>query len=293
VNPRMRRLLQKVLAMALYAIGILAVVLAFVPIQFPNWWPNIQLPTLVVLPAVQITWWPLVIGISPASHYLARLFLTLAFGLTIFLPQVEVTFVSMLRRRSPIGSKYVDRKDFTCPSCGTVNRPGVQFCVKCGSAVSSGTKLWGAQVGQVGGGLTGLIKLLLLIAAIMAFFLGLFDLSIYSALTQVLGTESGSVLFATLVSTIPALAGYVALKESAFRRFGSFRKFDRIVYGNVVWIVFGLLFLLLFAYAFFGPPLDLIGSVLLMWIQLALGITLLIHPILRRKVSKSVPLPYP
>lgn len=138
-----------------------------------------------------------------------------------------------------------------------------------------------------------MIKLLLLIAAIMAFFLGLFDLSIYSALTQVLGTESGSVLFATLVSTIPALAGYVALKESAFRRFGSFRKFDRIVYGNVVWIVFGLLFLLLFAYAFFGPPLDLIGSVLLMWIQLALGITLLIHPILRRKVSKSVPLPYP
>ena len=292
MNQRMRRLLQKVIAVALFFLGVLIVVLAFLPIQYPSWF----------IDAFQWLWqwqwkdnplWPRVIGVSPSAHYSARILLTIAFGLIIFLPQVEVTFVSMLRRQSPIGARYVDRKDFTCPNCGAVNRPAVQFCVKCGTPVYSGTKLWDATIGQAGIGLTRLIKLLLLIAAVMAFFIGLFDLTIYSLLTQVLGTTTGSVLFATLVSTIPGLVGYAALKESVLRRFASFRRFDRIVYGNVVWMVFGILFLLLFAYAFLGPPLDILGNILVMWIQLVLGLLLLIHLLLRRKVSKTVPMKYP
>ena len=292
MNPRMRRLLQRVLAVVLFFLGVLVVVLAFLPVQYPRWFVDV-FQWLWLWQGKDNPLWPRVVGVSPSAHYSARILLTIALGLTIFLPQVEVTFVSMLRRQSPIGAKYVDRKDFTCPNCGAVNRPGVQFCVKCGTAVYSGTKLWDEQPAQAGRGLTRLIKLMLLVAAIMAFFLGLFDLTIFSLLTQFLGTTSGSVLFATVMSTFPSMIGYVALKEGVLRRFGSFRRFDRIVFGNIVWAIFGMLFLLLFAYTFLGPPLEIVGSILVMWIQLVLVVLLLIHPLLRKRVSKTVPVKYP
>jgi len=156
--------LQQSVAIALYVLAMLVVVFAFIPIQWPSWWPQLG----ITLPSVYIPWWPIVNGLSPASHYSARIFLTIALGLTIFLPQVETTFVSLMRRKSPIGSPYIDR-------------PSIQFCVKCGTPLGkrTGTRHWCRSQGG-SQGLMSLMKVTLLVSAFLAFFLGLFDLTIYS-----------------------------------------------------------------------------------------------------------------
>lgn len=289
MNPRTRRIVQKGLAVSLYLLVVLVLVLAFVPIQYPDWWPGVG----VALPVVEIPWWPWVNGMSPDAHYSARLFLSLAFGLTIFLPQVETTFVSLLRQRSPIGAPYVDRKHFACPNCGTVNRPSVQFCVRCGIPISGGTRHWGPVAGQTQGGFVTLIRILLATGVLLAFFLGLFDLTIFSAIVGMFGTDSGVVLFATVLSTVPSLAGYVALKEGVFRRYGSLRRFDKLVFGNAIWVLFGLLFLILAVAALLGPPPEFLGSLLVIWVQAILGILMIVHPMLRRRVATSGTLAYP
>jgi len=286
LNPRTRRLLQKALAMALFLLSVLVVVLTFVPIQYPSWF----------IEAFQWLWtwqwkdnplWPRVIGLSPSAHYSARIFLTLAFGLTIFLPQVEVTFVSLLRRRSPIGAPYIDRKKFECPNCRTVNRPHVQFCVRCGTSISGVTQHWGVPIGVGHERLASLARSLLVLGWLLSFFIGLFDLTLYSLLTGLLGLDTVTVFFATIVSALPTLAGYVALKEGVLRRWGSLRRFEKAVFGNLVWVLFGVLFLMLALSALMGPPPQVLGSVLVMWMQLLLGLVFVMHPLLRRRLAST------
>jgi hypothetical protein len=290
MNPRVRRVAQKGVAIALYLLGVLALVWAFVPLPLPAL-PGF--PPLPNIPMPDLTWWPVVLGVSPSAHYFARIVLAVAFGLTIFLPQVETTFVSMLRRRSPMGAPYVDRRDFACPNCGTVNRPHVQFCVRCGTPVSGGTRLWGAMAGQGGGPVLSAIKFLLLVGAFLAMFLGVFDLTFYLLLIENLGSASEVAFVATLLAALPSLASYLALKEGVFRKFGSLKQFDRLVYGRSVWLLFGVVFLVLAAKNFFGPPASIFGIILISWMQLALGVIMILHPFLRKKISSDATLNYP
>jgi len=287
VNPRKKRILQISLAIALYVLTVLALVSAFVPIHYPDWLPkvNVELPS--------ISWWPQVQGIDWGAHYSARIFLALAIGLTIFIPQVETTFVSLLRQRSPIGARYVDRRHFACPNCGTVNRPSVLFCVRCGTAVGGGTRHWGPGAVRGQGALVSVAKFFLFFAFIFAFFVGIFDLSLYTYLVEYLGTTSEMALLATLISSLPCVAGYAALKEGFLRRYSSLRQFDRLVFGNSVWLLFGLLFLLLSAMTFLGPPPTLFGIVVVAWIQLLLGLLMILHPLIRRRLAASATLAYP
>jgi len=229
---------------------------------------------------------------SPAAHYSVRILLTLAFGLTIFLPQVESTFVSLLRRGSPIGAKYVDRSQFACPNCGTVNQPIVRFCVRCGTPISPTTRFWGPGV-QPTTALLPVLKSLLVINAILAFFIGLFDLTLFSYLTMDLGLSPTVVLLATILSTVPSLAAYMALKEGPLRRFGTMRRFDRLVYSDVTWILFGTLFLLLAAASFLILPQDTFGNTLVAWIQLIAGVLMLLHVVLRKRVTSIAATPPP
>jgi len=279
LNPRIRRRLQQSLAVGLYLLAMLAVVLAFVPIQYPDWWPK----STVILPSVGVSWWPWVVGLSPSSHYSARIFLTLAFGLTIFLPQVETTFVSLMRQRSPIGAPYVDRKDFTCPVCSTVNRPSTQFCVKCGAQISTGTRHWGRP--SQSQGTSSMLRVMLFVGLVMAFFIGLFDLTLYLALVGFLGTDSTVVLAATILSTIPSIAGYMALKEGLFRRYGSLKQFDKMVFENAFWLIFGTFFLLLATLNLMTPPPRSLGEETTLGMQLIAGLLFILHPALRRHLS--------
>jgi hypothetical protein len=286
MNPRAKHLVQKILAVTLYLIGMLVVVLAFLPLQYPDWWPKVG----IVLPGVDIPWWPVVAGIGAASHYAARIFLTIAFGLTIFLPTVETTFVSLMRRQSTIGAPFVDRKDFTCSACGTVNRPSVQFCVKCGSQMYSGTRHWAHQRQRTG--FASGLKVMLCVSAILALFLGIFDLTMYSTITGYLGTDGGTVLAATVLSFVPSIAGYVALKEGPFRKYGSLKGFDKLVFGDVVWVLFALLFFALAATILLGPGTSLVGTMVVLTMQVLAGILLILHPLLRRSISRPVTMAY-
>jgi hypothetical protein len=288
MNPRTKSLLQRVLAVALYIVGMLIVVLAFLPLQYPDWWPKIA----VTLPSVDIPWWPVVTGIGAASHYSARIFLTVAFGLTIFLPTVETTFVSIMRRQSPMGAPFVDRRDFTCPVCGTVNRASVQFCVKCGSQISSGTRHWAQPQPRQRTGLASGLKVSLSIAAGLAFFLGIFDLTAYSTITGYLGTDAGTVFAATILSSVPSIAGYIALKEGPLRKYGSLKGFDKLVFGDVIWVLFALLFFAFAAITLLGPGITLIGTMVVLAMQVLLGALLLLHPILRKSISRPVTMAY-
>jgi hypothetical protein len=286
LNPRIRNQLQKVIAILLYLLGLLVVIVAFVPIQYPDWWPKVG----IVLPSVPVPWWPVVHGIGAGSHYSARIFLTLAFGLTIFLPQVETTFVSLMRRKSSIGAPYVDRRDFACPVCGTFNRPGVQFCVKCGVQVYSGTRHWG-RPGQ-STRLVSFLRITLEVSAVLALFIGFFDLTIYSTITAYLGTDSVTVFVATVLSSIPSIAGYVALKEGPFRKYSSLKQFDKLVFGDWIWIAFALLFILMASFTLLATISDLLGSFIVLVMQLVLAMLLIMHPFLRRRVSRPVTIAY-
>lgn len=278
MNPRVKRRLQQGLAVGLFLFGILLVIIPFLPIQYPAWWPKI----VTDLPADYVPWWPRVIGLAPTSHYSTRLFLTVAFGLTIFIPQVEATFVSLMRQRSPIGAPYVDRKNFTCPACGMVNRPSIQFCVKCGAQISSGTRHWGRP--SQGSGKSSVLMILLSVALILAFFIGLFDLTLYSSLIGYLGADATIVLAGTILSAVPSIAGYMALKDGLFRRYSSLKRFDKVVFGTAFWLIFGVLFLLLALLNFFTQPPRLFGQDMVLWMQLIAGILFLLHPALRRLV---------
>lgn len=289
MNPRTRQITQKLVAITLFVLGLTLVVLAFRFSQIficglglcplPDWW-------LSIIDAYHsdFSWWPTVNGLLPETLYSARIYFTIAIGLTIFLPQVETTFVSLMRRRSPIGTPYVDRTHFTCPVCGTVNRPSVQFCVKCGSQISSGTRYWerlNASQSSV-----SLLKGLLGVGAFLAFFVGLFDLTIYSALTNALGTDPTVVLFGTMVSVIPSFAGYVALKEGPWRGYASLKQFDKLVFGNRVWFAFGLLFIILALASVLSGFSDLTAVFVVFLMQLALGVLMVTYPTLRRKMAR-------
>jgi preprotein translocase subunit SecE len=284
VNPRNRQLTQKILAITFFVVGFVIIILAFPStqamfgyVQLPDWWLN-----LIDTYHSSFPWWPVVNGLLPETHYSARIYLTVAMGLVIFLPQVETTFVSLMRRRSPIGTPYVDRTHFTCPVCGTVNRPSVQFCVKCGSQISGDTRYW-EKLGA-GRDSVSTLKWILWVASLFAFFIGLFDLTIYSAMTNYLGTDPTVVLLATLISVVPSIAGYVALKEGPYRKYASLKQFDKLVFGNQVWILFGLFFLLL------GLGGLLVGiaspaATLLLTMQLVLGVSLVSYPTLRKRMA--------
>ena len=286
MNPRTRNWLQRLIALGLFLAGVLVVVLAFLPIQYPNWWPDVG----SVLPSVPVPWWPVVIGIGAASHYSARILLTVAFGLAVFLPQVETTFVSLMRRQSAIGAPFVDRKDFTCAVCGAVNRPSVQFCVKCGSQISSGTRHWALQ--RRTSGLGSVLRAMLCVAATLAFFLGILDLTLYSTITTYFGTDGGTVLAATILASVPSVAGYVALKEGPFRKYGSLKQFDKLVFGDAVWILFGLVFFALAAIIVSSQEPSLLGIWVVLGMQVVLGALLFLHPILRRRISEPVTIAY-
>jgi len=286
MNRRSRQRLQKLSAVALFALAMLLVALAFAPIQYPDWWPRIAFE----LPREYVPWWPVVRGIAPSSHYFARIFITIAFGLSIFLPQIETTFVSLMRRQSTIGAPYVDRKSFTCPTCGAVNRPSVQFCVKCGSQISSNTRYWAPQAQRTG--LVSGLKAMLLIAGVFALFLGTFDPTAYVAMTGHLGTDGGTVFAAIIISSLPSIAAFAALKEGPFRRYSSLKQFDKLVFGDAIWIVSGLLLFALAATNYTGQATTLIGATVILGIQVITGAIMLLHPLLRRRVSRPFTIAY-
>jgi len=227
-------------------------------------------------------WWPQVNGLLPETFYSAKIYFTIAIGLAIFLPQVETTFVSLIRRRSPIGTPYVDRTHFTCPVCGTVNRPSVQFCVKCGSQVSAGTRYWE----KTSGGSARSLKIVLGVASFLGLFLGCFDTSLYSAVTGIFGTDNGTVLLATVVSVIPSVAGYVALKEGPFRKYASLKQFDRLVFGNEIWVALGLLFIALTIETLIFGLLQLPGEEVVLAMEAVLGILLVSYPAVRKRFAR-------
>jgi len=288
MNPRTRQLLHKTGAVAFFLLGFVLIILAFRStqeffgpgVQFPGWWVG-----FINVYHANFSWWPVVIGLLPETYYSAKIYFTIALGLVIFLPQVETTFVSLIRRRSPIGAPYVDRTHFTCPVCGTVNRPSVQFCVKCGSQIHTGTRYWEKPTG--GQGSISVLKDLLVIISFLGLFLGCFDTTIYSALTGVLGTDYTTVLLATVVSVVPSVAGYAALKEGPFRKYASLKQFDRIAFGNEIWIIFGLLFIILAVWTFLSGPTSLPGEAVLFIMQGILGVLLISYPTIRKRFAKA------
>jgi hypothetical protein len=287
MSHRTRRSIQEIVALVLLVVGVVVVVIPFLPIQYPDWWPNVG----ALIPSVPVPWWPVVTGIGAASHYSARVFLTIAFGLIIFLPQVETTFVSLMRRQSGIGAPFVDRKNFTCGVCGAVNRPSVQFCVKCGSQISTGTRHWAQQRERSGS--SSVLKAMLCISAFLAFFLGIFDLTLYTTITTYVGTDGGTVIAATVLASVPSLSGYLALKEGPFRKYGTLKQFDKLVFGDIAWILFGVLFLALAAINLLGQGLNLLGTWIVLIVQLLLGAFFFTYPLLRRRVSQPVTMAYP
>lgn len=127
-----------------------------------------------------------------------------------------------------------------------------------------------------------MLKTLLIIALVLAFFIGVFDLTLYLSLIESLGTD-GTVVFAgTVLSTVPSFAGYMALKEGLFRRYSSLKRFDKVVFGNALWLIFGVFFLLLAMLNLFTPAPRLWGEDMVLWMQLVAGILFLLHPELRR-----------
>ena len=95
---------------------------------------------------------------------------------------------------------------------------------------------------------------------------------------------------ATVLSILPSVAGYLALKEDTLRKYGSLKMFDKMVYGTTAWLLFGALSMFLAALSYFGPTLSLQGSVITLWMQLVLGILLILHPVLRRRPSNPTPM---
>jgi hypothetical protein len=271
--------------MSLFILGLILLILAFFGsnVEFPGWWMSVMESY-----HSSFSWWPVVNGLPPETHYSARVYFTIAIGLVIFLPQVETTFVSLMRRRSPIGAPYVDRRHFTCPVCGAINRPSVQFCVKCGSQISSGTRYWERQSG--GQSSFSVLKSLLGIVSLLAIFLGLFDLTIYSAMTNYLGTDPAVVFLGTTLSIIPSIAAYVALKEGPFRKYASLKQFDKLVLEDRVWIVLGLFFVLLVLGSMFSGNLVIFPStVVIVAMQLFLCIFFVFYPTLRRRIARVRP----
>jgi hypothetical protein len=125
---------------------------------------------------------------------------------------------------------------------------------------------------------------MLWIASLFAFFIGLFDLTIYSAMTDYLGTDPTIVLLATLISVIPSIAGYVALKEGPYRKYASLKQFDKLVFGNQVWILFGLFFLLL-GLEGLVEGISSLAATLVLTMQLVLGVLLVSYPALRKRMA--------
>lgn len=287
MNARTRQLLHKTGAVAFFLLGFAVIILAFRSsqeffgsgVQLPDWWNGI-----INAYHSNFTWWPVVNGLLPETYYSARIYFTIAIGLAIFLPQIETTFVSLIRRRSPIGTPYVDRTHFTCPVCGTVNRPSVQFCVKCGSQIFTGTRYW--EKPAAGQGSSSALKDLLVIMSFLGLFLGCFDTTIYSALTSALGTDYAVVLLATVVSVVPSIAGYAALKEGPFRKYASLKQFDRIVFGSEVWVIFGLLFIILAVVTFLSGWTNAPGETVLFIMQAVLSVLLISYPTVRRKLAE-------
>jgi hypothetical protein len=245
--------------------------------QLPSWWLS-----LLAAYYANFSWWPRVIGLPPETYYSVKLYFTIALGLALFLPQVETTFVSLIRRKSPIGTPYVDRTHFACPVCGTINRPSAQFCVKCGSQISTGTRYWGKPTGDQGS--LSFLKGALAIASFIGFFLGIFDTTVNSALAR-MSTDSAIAMLGTVVSILPSAAGYLALKEGPLRRYASLRQFDKLVFGNWIWIAFGMFSMLLAIDTFlFGVSVP--GETILLLMQALLGVLLLSYPIVRRQFAR-------
>jgi predicted membrane channel-forming protein YqfA (hemolysin III family) len=138
------------------------------------------------------------------------------------------------------------------------------------------------------------LKTSLLVSVILAFFLGIFDLTLYSALTSRSGGNGFVVFLGTMLSVLPSVAGYLALKEGSFRKYSSLKKFDQLVFGNVAWFILGIYSLLLATLILFSPwPPAFAGTVLLLLMQLILGVLMILHPILRGRLSApNVTYPY-
>jgi uncharacterized membrane protein len=111
-------------------------------------------------------------------------------------------------------------------------------------------------------------------------------------ITGYMGTDGGTVLVATILASVPSFAGYVALKEGPFRKYGTLKQFDKLVFGDAIWILFGVIFLALAASILLGPPTNLIGTTVVLVMQVIAGVLFLLHPVLRRKVSRPVTMAY-
>ena len=133
---------------------------------------------------------------------------------------------------------------------------------------------------------------MLCVSAILGFFLGIFDLTLYTSITANFGTDAGTVLLATILASIPSLAGYLAAKEGPLRKWGTLKEFDKLVFGDVAWIFFSVFFFALAAMNLLGQGLDLLGISVVVIMQLVLGVLLLSHLLLRRKVSETVTIAY-
>ena len=129
---------------------------------------------------------------------------------------------------------------------------------------------------------------MLWVLAIVAFFLGIFDLTLYSTIVAFFGADVGTVLAATVLSFVPSIAAYVALKDGPFRKYGSLKRFDKLVFGSAIWVVFGVLFLGLAILNVLGPGVSLLGTAVVLGLQVLAGVLFLLHPVLRRSTSGPV-----
>lgn len=191
-----------------------------------------------------------------------------------------------MRSSSPIGAQYMERKQFTCLACGTFNRPGVRFCVKCGEPLSTVEPMQPSSSPKLG--LVTAMKILLTIGGVFALFLGVFDPTLYLLIIGGLGVSPSVALLGTLISVLPSLAAFAALKEGILRKMGTLRQFDRFVFGDGIWVVFGVLFLILASVNFLLIPTDIVGMVIVTWIELAVGVLMLLHLLLRKKAVTSL-----
>jgi hypothetical protein len=123
-------------------------------------------------------------------------------------------------------------------------------------------------------------------SAAIGIFLGCFDTTIYSYLTNIIGINGATVLVAAIASVVPSIAGYVALKEGPFRKYASLKQFDRYVFGSEIWLVFGLFFILLAIPAVISGAGNSPGLTVLTVMQGLLGVLMISYPPIRRRFAR-------
>jgi drug/metabolite transporter (DMT)-like permease len=126
----------------------------------------------------------------------------------------------------------------------------------------------------------------------MALFIGTFDLTLYSAITEYWGTDGTTVFIATVLSSLPSFAAFVALKEGPLRKYSSLKQFDKLVFSDSIWLVSGLLFFGLAAINLMSQGTNLLGTTVVLVMQVVVGIVMFLQPILRRHVSSPVTIAY-